>query len=296
MSARIVLIDDALELHPIVQSLVAQEGHELRGASDGATGVKLATEWVPDLILLDMDLPDSNGLDVCEVLQIRAETSLIPVIFLSAHATEADRVQGLNQGACDYVAKPFLPMELMARIRAVLRHRKLLGMDQRTALRDALTGLWNRGYLEDRLSAEVAAAKRHGKPLSALMVDIDHFKSINDRYGHAMGDVAIRAVATIVTASCRIEDIACRYGGEEFVILCPSTARTDAMGLAERLRRSVSAHSIPGNSCSISLTVSIGVSDIAPSSSVLLKSADDALYLAKASGRNKVCVVDNLQF
>ena len=290
LAPKILLIDDSEEIQPIVGALLNSQGYELLFATDGLSGIKAAKEHQPDLILLDMALPDIDGMEVCELLQIQLETSLIPVIFLTARTEKLDCISGLNQGASDYVCKPFLPDELIARVRAVMRHRTLLNRDHRNAFRDGLTGLWNRSYLDDRLTAEVAEAMRYNRPFACIMADIDHFKSINDRYGHGVGDTAIKTVAATMSASCRSEDVVCRYGGEEFVILCPSSSVEGALALAERIRIAVSQEVISTHAGPLQLTASFGVAGDGLIGESLLGAADSALYAAKASGRNRCCI------
>jgi len=288
MSDVVLLIDDTESLHPLVSTHLKRDGLEVVGARNGMEGIDLAKRVRPDVILLDVSMPDMDGFEVCELLSVQPETSNIPVMFLTASDDAADRVRGLSIGASDYIAKPFNGEELRARVRVSLRYKALLDMESRRAMRDGLTGLWNRKYLDQRLASESAASIRYSRPLSCVMFDLDHFKLLNDSFGHSVGDRAIQQFADILQASCRKEDIACRYGGEEFALLCPNVTATGAMVVAERIRRSMESRpiEIPGGVKSVNC--SAGAAD-GFTDQDLLKAADSALYHAKRSGRNRVC-------
>ncbi len=205
-------------------------------AEDGETGLEIAREWQPDLILLDVDMPDRDGFVVSADLKAEPVTMDIPIIFLTAFTSQEDKIRGLDLGATDYITKPFDPAELRARVRATLRTRRLVELLSKKAMIDGLTGLWNRTYLEMQLSREHSAARRSGNPLSCVMADVDRFKQLNDTCGHGFGDDVLRIVAKILTNNSRGEDIVCRYGGEEFTILLPNTSAETAAALSERLR------------------------------------------------------------
>ncbi|HEX8911201.1 MAG TPA: diguanylate cyclase [Humisphaera sp.] len=291
MGHRILIIDDSPVIHALVRAELSAEGIEVLGARDGQSGIMAAREHRPDLILLDVTMPGMDGYEVCELLQVQPETALTPVIFLSGTSTPQDRVRGLERGASDYMAKPFTGAELRARVRVSMRHKARLEMASRRAMRDGMTGLWNRAYLDDRLAAESAAADRHARPLSCLMVDVDHFKSINDRHGHPFGDEVIRRVAEALSAACRREDVACRYGGEEFAVLCPGVPASGAEVLGERVRREVEGLALDGPDGAVRVTASIGVAERRAGTppTDLVSAADAALYDAKRGGRNRVC-------
>ena len=285
----VLLIDDCAATHRLVAAELAPEDVRLTCRFDGVSGIHAAIELQPDVILLDVSMPGLDGLQTCELLKVQAETSQIPVIFLSAAGGVNSRVQGLESGAADYIAKPFHGAELRARVRVSLAYRTLLERESRRAMRDGLTGLWNRAYLNDRMAAEIEACTRHGRELSAIMFDLDHFKSLNDKYGHATGDDALRAVAGLLPHVCRGEDLPCRYGGEEFVVLCPDVGLDGAATLAERIRSTLEALVVKTPLGDVNVTCSLGVSELARGTE-LLASADAALYRAKRSGRNRVAL------
>jgi diguanylate cyclase (GGDEF)-like protein len=267
----------------------------VHSAFDGASGLAMAREIAPDLILLDVDMPGRDGFAVCTDLKADTITMDTPIIFLTGASSTEDKIRGLELGAVDYVTKPFEPAELRARVRASLRTNYLVDLLSKKAMIDGLTGLWNRNYLDVHLVIQLAAARRSGNPLSCIMADADCFKSINDTYGHAFGDDAIRMIATVFTQCCRTEDIVCRYGGEEFTILLPNTTIEGAAELAERLRVGVGKHKLMYRDAPVGVTCSFGVANLRgqfPPS--LLDLADSALYRAKHSGRNRVEIADEL--
>jgi two-component system cell cycle response regulator len=291
LSHRVLLIDDSAVVRQLIAAELAADGLEVHCAADGPAGLELARLIRPDVVLLDVHMPGMDGPEVCDLLQIQPETAAVPIIFLSSSAEAADRVRGLNQGAADYIGKPCDGEELRARVRVSLRYRKLLEMESRRAMRDGMTGLWNRAYLDERAGSEVAAAARHGSRLGCVMLDLDHFKAINDRHGHPFGDQAIRAVAAVLERECRREDVPCRYGGEEFLVLCPGVNADGAALLAERLRAAMAGVRLTGlDGRDVAFTCSFGVADLLPGGDVrqLVGDADAALYAAKRAGRNRV--------
>ena len=294
MANRVLIIDDDETTHALVRKILSQDDIDVVCESDGTRGIMAAKHINPDLILLDVMLPGMDGFEICELLSVQAETAGTPVVFLSGAGSPADRVRGLNTGATDYIVKPFDGEELRARVRVAMRYKALLELESRRAMRDGMTGLWNRIYFDNRLAAESAASLRHSRPLACMMIDLDHFKHINDTHGHAVGDVALREVARLLAERCRTEDVVCRYGGEEFVILCPSTTAVAAGILADRLRINISELVLQGSHGPLQVTCSIGIAD-GMSGSALCNAADIALYHAKRTGRNRVCLASDLQ-
>jgi two-component system cell cycle response regulator len=294
MSNRILVIDDAADTHVLVRARLGKEQVEIISATDGSTGITMAVKESPHLILLDVDMPDRDGFAICADLKANPRTRDIPIIFLSGATAAVDKIRGLDLGATDYVTKPFDAAELQARVRATLRTGRLVELLAERAMIDGLTGLWNRTYLDAQVTMELAAARRTRAPLSCIMADIDHFKSINDNYGHAFGDDVLREVSSILTHQCRTEDIVCRYGGEEFTILLPNTSIGHASEMAERLRTAISNHAFSFRGQRVRVTGSFGVANlreqIPPS---LIELADSALYSAKRSGRDRVVTFDS---
>ena len=292
MLRQVLVIDDAPDAHQLVANALRDDEIVVSFALNGATGLRMAIEHPPDLILLDIQLPDTDGWELCELLSVQEATCRIPIIFLTGTVDGSSLTRGLDHGAWDYICKPVDPEELRARVRTAIRYGYYLRSESNRAMIDGLTGLWNRRYFDQRLSSELASCQRHGRVLSCIMADIDRFKQVNDNYGHPAGDAVIRAVAEVIRTVCRSEDVACRHGGEEFAILCPDVSAAGAAVLAERLRSAVEAAplTIPG----LRVTCSFGVSESAARPDELVSRADAALYRAKRSGRNRVecaCVV-----
>jgi diguanylate cyclase (GGDEF)-like protein len=289
MRQRILVIDDSIDIHELVAVGLAGEPIDRLEAFDGPAGLAIAAAQSLDLILLDVDMPSPNGFEVCKSLKSDSKTVAIPVIFLTGASSTSEKIRGLDLGAIDYITKPFDPAELRARVSAALRTKYLMDLLAKRAMIDGLTGLWNRSYFEQRLTAETALARRTERPLACLMIDVDHFKSVNDRFGHTAGDLVLRTLGQTLTMQCRTEDIVCRYGGEEFVVLIPNTSAATAMVLAERIRAAVVHMNVIYHAGNIALTCSIGAADLASAGeAALVASADQALYRAKELGRNRV--------
>jgi diguanylate cyclase (GGDEF)-like protein len=251
----------------------------------------MARELSPDLVLLDVDMPDGTGFEVCQALKSDPATASLPIIFLTASSDAIDKVRGFDIGAVDYVTKPFDAAELKARVRAALRTKRYHDLLAARSNVDALTGLWNRRYFDERLETELAANWRYHRKVSLIMLDVDEFKKINDRHGHPFGDRVLEGVGELLQTSCRATDAPCRYGGDEFAIILTETPLSGSSRLAERLCEQVAAMAFRVGGHPVLVTVSIGVADADtlggfPTSEALLRAADDALYEAKRCGRN----------
>jgi len=304
MKANLLLIDDSeVQSSQITESL-ERLGYAVRRASSGAEGLRFAREKAPDLVLLDVVMPDIDGFAVCRWLKVNADTRDIPVIMLTVRNAVADRIAGLNIGADDYLPKPIDDQELEARIFAALRvkaaHSDLRVRNQQLetmlhsvealAITDPLTGLFNRRRFADVLKREFAVTRRYRNTLSCLMLDIDHFKQINDRFGHDAGDQVLKEVARRIVGSLREVDLAARYGGEEFAILLPHTSKKDAKIVAERLLNNMRKQQFTFGNEVVRVTASIGCAGntdvLSGQAEDLVKAADLALYEAKNTGRN----------
>jgi two-component system, cell cycle response regulator len=287
---KVLIIDDSPEALAVAKSRLSKEGVEILCADGGRAGLEAAERERPDLILLDIDMPDISGLEVCRSLKADAELCMIPILFLSGSGTADDKVKGLDLGAVDYVAKPFDAFELRARVRAALRTKQLQDLLIEHAHIDPLTGLPNRRALMERLQREWARAVRHGGALSFIMADIDHFKRVNDAYGHNVGDKLLQEVAKVFSQQCRDVDLPARYGGEEFAVVVPDETASSTVFLAERCRLGIERVRLPVRAECVSATASFGVAEAAglPSAEALVEHADKALYQAKGAGRNRV--------
>jgi two-component system, cell cycle response regulator len=291
----ILAIDDSPEIHALLDVRLRPEGLRMEHALTPTEGLAMAASLQPDLILLDVEMPGMGGLEVCSRLKADPLTSMLPVIFLTGADAVDVKVRGFDLGAVDYVTKPFDPAELRARVRAALRTKRFHDMLAARAQLDGLTGLWNRGFFNQRLADEVQAVRRYGRALSLIMLDVDHFKQLNDGYGHPFGDLVLQRIGESLSSFVRATDAACRYGGEEFALILTETSMSGAAVLAERARAAIEGLELRPRGKPVVVTASLGVIDAAAlggrehaSSEALVQGADDALYRAKANGRNRV--------
>jgi diguanylate cyclase (GGDEF)-like protein len=286
----LLLVDDDLESLKVARARLADDQIEISCATGGRAGLEAARAENPDVILLDLDMPDMTGFQVCKALKADPQLCMIPVLFLSGWGTPESKVLGLDFGAVDYVTKPFDAFELKARVRAAIRTKELQDLLIDRAQVDPLTGLWNRRGLMNRLQAEWARVQRHENELSFVMADIDHFKRVNDRFGHGAGDKVLQEVAWTLARQCRECDLAARYGGEEFGIVVPNEAAAGAVRLAERCRQKIEKIAVAAADGLVRPTASFGVADAdgLSDAELLVDCADRALYQAKAAGRNRV--------
>ncbi|MBX3376597.1 MAG: diguanylate cyclase [Phycisphaeraceae bacterium] len=287
----VLVIDDSPDVHRLLRARLRHEQLELRAVTNGEEGIELARAIKPAMCLLDLDMPGMDGFQVLRTLKNDVATMDIPVIVLSAMVSAQDKVTAFDLGAVDYITKPFNLTELRVRVRSALRLHRLVQMLAQRAQIDDLTGLWNRAYFDRRWTEEVSKASRHQRPLSIAMLDVDHFKSINDTYGHPAGDAVLQGVARLIQRECRTEDVACRYGGEEFALIMPDTGPPDAHNLCERIRSSIAA-TIWSQHPERTVTISIGIAGHARAGEISpnawLEHADRALYAAKRAGRNTI--------
>lgn len=289
-SARVLFVDDHEFMHRLVRVRLGGESLEVLPAWTCGEAIETARRERPDLILLDIDLPDGSGLSVIRTLKESEDTRDIPIICISASEALPDRDGWNHLGEMDFLRKPFDTRELLARIRGGLRLGRALRLLQTKARLDGLTGLWNREYFDARLSAEFNEALRHGHPLALVLCDLDGFKQINDRFGHPFGDQVLERFARIL-ASGRGSDVACRYGGEEFAVILPHTAAHEAFEAADRWREAIHREKWPMRP-DFRASASFGVADLDPRTATtpaaLLEAADAALYEAKRNGRDRV--------
>lgn len=287
----VLIADDDRVTRAMVSSWLGRAGYEVVAASDGDEALEIAAARLPDLLLVDVTMPGLDGYEVCRAVQAASDVPP-PVIFLTAHAQTDARVAGLDAGAVDYVVKPFDMDELIARVRAALRTKAVRDGFIEQATRDGLTGLYNRREIDAQLSGAVSLAQRHERPLACLMLDIDHFKQINDRFGHAAGDEVLRQVAKRIIAASRTSDVLGRYGGEEFALVLPEAEAQDAVTAGDKLRRVLSETPIDCHGVEVAITASVGVAvwsePMTPAA--LYAAADHALYRAKEQGRNRTAL------
>ena len=287
----ILLVDDDPGVIQALSRVLKPLGR-LRFAMSGDDALRRMAQAVPDLVLLDAQMPGMSGFEVLDTLKADPALQDVPVMMVTSHTEETFEQAGLERGAADFVVKPIRPAIVLARARTQLRLKRATDQLRRLAATDALTGLVNRRGFDEALERAWRAALRHHQPLALLMVDVDHFKRYNDHYGHLQGDACLAAVArALVSILHRPGDLACRYGGEEFAVLLPDTTRGGAEDVAAGMVQAVQALAMPhrGRGPEGVVSVSIGVSALeAPGVATprdLVAAADRALYAAKAAGR-----------
>lgn len=292
--ATVLLVDDVPANLSLLSSIL-REDYRIQLATNGAKALELVATSAPDLILLDVMMPEMDGHEVCRRLKSNPDTRDIPVIFVTAQNQVEDEELGLTLGAMDYIHKPISPPIIKARVRNHIVLKLQTDALKRLTLIDGLTKVPNRRHFDDSLDNEMQRALRTQHPLSLLMIDVDYFKPFNDHYGHGVGDTCLIRIAQAMQSQVsRPMDLLARYGGEEFVVLLPGTGLEGASTVAESLRRTVAALQIPHALSAVAthVTVSIGVASLAQSgpksTSDLLRLADQALYRAKQAGRNQV--------
>jgi two-component system, cell cycle response regulator len=287
---KLLIIDDDPDALEVAKSRLARESVDIVCASGGISGLEAARRERPDLILLDLDMPDISGFETCRRMKSDVELCMIPVLFLSGSSTPEDKVRGLDLGAVDYITKPFDAFELRARVRAALRTKHMQDLLVENAHIDPLTGLPNRRAFMKRLQHEWARVERRGGQLAFIIADVDGFKQINDGYGHHIGDKMLQEVASAIASQCRDVDLPARYGGDEFAIIVPEETTASATCLAERCREEIERIAVKVKSDVVTVTTSFGVADAMGMGSpeALIKHADEALYRAKRTGRNTV--------
>ncbi|MHB8867714.1 MAG: GGDEF domain-containing response regulator [Thermoleophilia bacterium] len=294
---RVLIAEDDATSRSLLSRILTQWGYEVIATSDGAAAWReLQKEDAPRLAILDWEMPEINGVELCRLVQNLNTTNPPYLILLTAREGKQDIVTGLDAGANDYLGKPFDKNELHARLGVGRRFAelnvKLLEAQQALeglARTDQLTGSMNRRAILERLDQEIARAQREKTMLGIGMIDIDHFKKVNDEYGHAAGDRVIRTLALRSTRAMRPYDGFGRLGGEEFLVVVPTAGFSDVSVVLERVRRSVEESAVDVEGHSISVTVSIGgTMGGGQSAHELIKAADEALYQAKTQGRNRV--------
>ena len=292
-----ILIVDDVPTNIQVLAEALRLDYRVRVATNGVDALKVIAQTPPDLILLDIMMPEMDGFELCRQLKSDPATHRIPILFVTAKDDVADEERGLNLGAVDYITKPFHLPVVRARVRNHMQLKKTADQLELLAHVDGLTGIANRRRFDETLDIEMRRCQRAEQPISLLLLDIDHFKQYNDHFGHGMGDLCLTQVAASLSHSvARAADLVARYGGEEFAVILPQTDCEGAAQIADRLREHILQLKIPHAPTTGKdfVTVSIGVACLSPIATTppgeLVDSADKKLYAAKHAGRNQVCV------
>ncbi|MBD3885572.1 PleD family two-component system response regulator [Phormidium tenue FACHB-886] len=317
--ASLLIVDDHFENVRSLALLLSNSGYLVRKATSGEMALETIRVAHPDLVLLDIRMPEMNGYEVCERLKANPKTSNIPIVFLSASNDTDDKVQAFAMGGADYVTKPFQAEEVLARVRhqiTILRQQQQLAAQneqlqqieaalqqanlelRRIANTDSLTQIANRRCFNETLEQEWQRLKREQQPLSLILCDIDYFKQYNDRYGHPAGDACLQQVAQAISRCInRPADKITRYGGEEFAIILPNTDQEGAITIVETIQKTLECLQIPHATSAIAehITLSLGIACLIPtlisSPQDLIADADAALYQAKQQGRDAWAVL-----
>ena len=295
----ILIVDDEKSNLKFLTRILKDE-YTIFTAKSGRDAIKKADDLLPDLILLDIIMPEMNGHEVVASLKESKRTREIPVIFISVLGDSEDEERGLNLEAADYISKPFAPEVVKLRVRNQIQTVNQLRASKHLSMTDQLTNMPNRRSFDNHFNMEWSHAMRVKAPISILMLDVDKFKNFNDTYGHELGDLVLQTAAKVITQTLkRPTDFAARWGGEEFIVLLRDTGISGALDIAERIRRNVESAQIPcadGTMTHITISIGIAVQETMPcvcSISEFLSKADKALYTAKETGRNRVCLYNN---
>jgi len=294
---RVLLAEDDPTQRLVVEHLVRNAGYVVETVPDGKSALARILEETFDILITDLDMPGLDGSCLCQRIREASLANYLYILMLTAHTGDKDVAAGLEAGADDFVRKPANPIELLARLKNGSRIVKLQREAYRNSITDALLGVFNRRYLIHQLRCEVWRAHRYQRPLTVLMADLDHFKQINDRYGHSAGDEVLVGFARKTRGLIRASDWFARFGGEEFVIVLPETPLGVAEQVAEKVRRELEAAPFLLASGEHRVTASFGVATLAlgsdENSDGVLGKADKALYLSKQRGRNRITVSDD---
>ncbi len=291
--ARILIVEDDAAVARLLEVLVERHGMQPQVCATGEQALQAVEAETPDLILLDLMLPGVDGYEVCRRIKADVRWEHVPIAMCTAKQSTADMVQGLGLGADDYIRKPFNPIELIARVRTLLRVGALIKQSQQAAVTDSLTGLFNYREFYSQLERELERVRRYHRPAALLLLDVDEFKGVNDRLGHLAGDAALREIAALLKHNTRPTDLVARYGGEEFAVLLSEVDMAQARDCAERIRAAIAHHpfQLQADADPQQITVSIGIAAMTPDTATpkdLVRQADQALYRAKANGRDRL--------
>ena len=291
MLTNVLVVDDEEIICTLFAAMLGHYGrYHVVTTTDGRQVIDILRREPFDVMLLDMSMPAISGLEVLR--QVTQAFEELPVIIVTGHGSIEIAVESMQAGAADFVTKPVPAAVLHLRIQKALEHART----RRLASTDGLTGVYNQRSFQERLTQETARANRYSRPLSGLMIDVDHFKVYNDTYGHPQGDIVLQDLARLLQEMSRTSDTVARCGGEEFAIILPETDSVGAQKIGQRLCEQVERSPFPGQELipGGTLTISIGVATYASAGSkeALLQAADTALYTAKREGRNRVCVAE----
>lgn len=296
---KILVVEDDLFSQTVLKDALERAGHAVVLAGNGRDALELCEQEHFPVIITDWVMPEMDGLAFCRALRAMPSDDYSFILLLTSLDKKNELIAGLEAGADEYLVKPVHEVELAARLKVARRILDLETSLKQLALHDQLTGAYNRGYLDRQLSKEIQRSWRYGHPLSIVMCDIDHFKAVNDRFGHQAGDLVLKEFVARISRSIRYEnDWVARYGGEEFVIVLPETPPAGCQLVAERIRSIIAGTPVPVPGAAVEVTVSFGAITVENTTRIeemtmdaILGKADECLYRAKENGRNRVVAV-----
>ncbi len=295
MRNKIFIVEDELKDIDFLKKTLKKEKYEVIHAKDGKTAFNLLAKDVPDLIILDIVLPDTDGFEICKRIRQDERLENLPILFFTQSSKIDDKLLGLQLGASDFLTKTSDERELLIRIKNLLRSKRLYDEMVKLSVIDSLTHIYNRRYFQHRMLDEIERGKRYNREFCCIIIDVDNFKPINDTYGHPVGDAVLKKIAAFLRRSTRTSDVLCRYGGDEFGLLLPETDLRGAYTTAERIRKLMEKTDVgQPPELSIYVTLSFGISSLVAGGAwgmdELVTQADVALYKAKRHGRNQTVV------
>jgi two-component system, cell cycle response regulator len=283
---RALVVEDDEDVRQLLIDTISLRSYETIGVNDGTQGIQAVQASCPDLVLLDIGLPDMSGLDVLQ--RVKGMCARTAVVIVTGRTNLDVAVRALNMGADGYVTKPFLVDELLAVVDRARERQTLLSELERLAITDGLTGLSNRRHFEDELREEEVRAQRYGTPVAVVMIDMNHLKLINDNYGHAEGDAILKEAAELIRDTARSADTVARYGGDEIALILPETTDREASAFILRLRRAIRERNLRNPEPELSMAIGYSSRPPCPSLHTALNRADERMYRDKARqvGRN----------
>ena len=298
-SMKILVVEDDLFAQTILKDALERLGYSVELEGNGRAALERCQQEHFSIIITDWVMPEMDGIEFCRAMRSLPTEDYVFILLLTSLDKKDQLIAGLDAGADEYLVKPIHDIELAARLKAARRILDLETSLKKLALHDQLTGAYNRGYLDRQLSKEIQRSWRYSHPLSIIICDIDHFKAVNDRYGHQAGDQVLKEFVSLINRSIRNEnDWVARYGGEEFVIVLPETHPGGCEIVAERIRSLIAATAVVVQGGAVAVTVSFGAITIENTSKIeemtmdaILGKADECLYRAKETGRNRIVAV-----
>jgi two-component system cell cycle response regulator len=288
---KILIAEDDMTSRLVLGATLKKLGHDVTATSDGREAWDALDKEHFPLLISDWMMPDMDGLELCRLIRAADQPQYTYIILLTALGGKASYLDGMDAGADDFITKPFDEEQLVARLRVAERILDLHEKLRELAMHDGLTGLLNRATIVESLTHELDRAARDGKPLGVVLLDLDHFKRVNDTYGHASGDAVLKEAAQRLKSSMRCYDKVGRYGGEEFLIVAPGCSQENIITLAERVRNRIGGEVVPTPEGPLPMSCSLGAAVSATEQkedgATLIARADAALYRAKAGGRNR---------